>query len=111
MVQHHTVETTEQQGALGIPLQGEADVVELAARQEDADGIKALQTAIAQQPGQALTVQGGPLGETLQQRPGGSIPRNHVDGPVHVQHGRRAAEGLAGQQLAVTVGNQQQFER
>ena len=43
--------------------------------------------------------------QALLQRLGCSIPWNHVDGPLHASFGRSAAEGLAGQQLAVTVGD------
>ena len=111
VVEHHTVEPTEQQGALAIPLQGETDVVDLAARQENADGIKVLQPPIPQQPSQALVAQSSSLGQAFQQSLGCSVPWNHTESPMNVQRGRSTAKGFTGQQLAVAVRDQQHIER
>ena len=108
MLEHHTVETAEQQWTLANAIQRQADVIEFAACEEYPDGIHLEDPGIAQQRGELLVPEGAPLAHAIQQGLGGPLPGNHIDGERHELIGGKPAEGVAGQQLTVAVGNQEQ---
>ena len=110
MIENNPVEPTEQQGALGLAFQGQADVIELAAGQENTDGIEAEQPRVAQQPRQAPVAHLAVAGQSFEQSGRGAIPRDHIDRELNRLRCRPGSEGLTSEQLAVAVGNQQQFQ-
>ena len=108
MLEHHTVEAAEQQWSLAEAIQRQADVIEFAAGEEHPDGIHLQDPGIAQQWGELLVPEGAPLAHAIQQGLGGPLPGNHIDGERYRLIVGKPAEGVAGQQLTVAVGNQQQ---